>query len=49
MAADVSINFEIDVLGIADAIKQAISNPGNREGFVKNLMETAFYKAGQQY
>ena len=45
----VNINVNIDVLGIAQAIANAVNADQDREGFVKNLMETSFYSAGQQY
>ncbi|MBR0579731.1 MULTISPECIES: stress protein [Bacillus] len=46
-AGNVNINF--DVLGIADALFNAANNYNNREGFVKGLMESAFYAAGEKY
>ncbi len=49
MSADVGLDVSLDVLGIANAIKDAIKSDDNRSGFVKNLMEQTFYAAGQQY
>lgn len=40
-ATNVNINF--DVLGIANALINAANANTNREGFVKGLMESAFY------
>lgn len=44
-----SLNIDVDVLGIGQAIASGVSANQNREGFVKNLMETAFYSAKEQY
>ncbi|WP_340966308.1 stress protein [Bacillus sp. PPSBB_11] len=41
-ATNVNINF--DVLGIANALINAANANTNREGFVKGLMESAFYE-----
>ncbi|WP_395894402.1 stress protein [Bacillus safensis subsp. safensis] len=46
-AGNVNINF--DVLGIANALINAANANTNREGFVKGLMESAFYAAGAKY
>lgn len=46
---NININVNIDVLQIADAIASAVNANQGREGFVKNLMETTFYQAGQRY
>ncbi len=39
----------IDVLRFSQAIDRAIKMNTNRSGFVKNVMESAFYQAGQIY
>jgi hypothetical protein len=44
-----SINVDVDVLGIVNSIKSSIKSARNREGFVKNLCNTAFYSAKQRY
>ena len=44
-----NLNVNLDVLGIAQAIASAVNAEQNRDGFVKNLMESTFYSAGQQY
>ncbi len=44
-----SINVNLDVLGIANAISNAVYAGQDRSAFVKNLMESTFYAAGQQY
>lgn len=49
MEVGASFNVDVDVLGIAEAIAGAVSADQNRDAFVKNLMETAFYKADQRY
>lgn len=49
MQVGTSFNVDVDVLGIAQAIADAVSADQNRDAFVKNLMETAFYKAGERY
>jgi len=51
IAFDVGANFDvsIDVLGIAKAIAGAIAENEDRPGWVKNLMESAFFDAGQKY
>ncbi len=48
-AADVGLNVNLDVLGIANQIADAIKSAQNRDGFVKNLMESSFYASGQKY
>ncbi|XXY12533.1 hypothetical protein WME88_30155 [Sorangium sp. So ce216] len=47
--AAVNLNVNVDVLGIANAIASSVNVTGNREGFVKNLMESTYYAAGQKY
>ncbi|MEU5209511.1 stress protein [Streptomyces sp. NPDC020742] len=49
VGANANVNFNIDVLGIANKIEASIKTAQNREGFVKNLRESAFYAAGGQY
>lgn len=49
MGFEGNVNVEVDALGIADAIVSAAKTAQNREGFVKNLSETAFFQGGQQY
>lgn len=46
---EVSINFDFDILGIANTIAGAISSSENRDAFVKNLSYTAFYSAGSRF
>ena len=48
-AAEVGINFNFDLLGIAEAVSNAIKTAANREAFVRNLMYTAFYASNQKY
>ena len=48
-AIPASINVNVDVLGIINSIKSSIKSARNREGFVKNLCNTAFYSARQRY
>lgn len=48
-AVDVGVNVEIDVLGIGQAISDAIGRASNREGFVKNIRNTAYYSANSRY
>lgn len=45
----VDINASVDVLGISKAISDAVHSGQDRASFVKNLMESTFYEAGQQY
>lgn len=45
----VDLSVDIDVLGISEAIAGAISSAQNREGFVKNVRNTAFFKADAKY
>lgn len=45
----INVGVNIDVLGIAQAIASAVNANQNRDGFVKNLMESTFYSAGQRY
>ncbi|WEB45040.1 stress protein [Streptomyces yunnanensis] len=49
VSGSANVNFNIDVLGIANKIEASIKTAQNREGFVKNLRESAFYAAGGQY
>ncbi|MCK7624473.1 stress protein [Streptomyces sp. RS10V-4] len=49
VGANANLNFTIDVLGIANKIEASVKTAQNREGFVKNLRESAFYAAGGQY
>lgn len=44
-----SFNVDIDVLGIANTIANAVKTNQNRPGWVKNVMLTTFYGANQQY
>lgn len=44
-----SLNVNVDALGIGQAIADAVSTEQNRDGFVKNLMESTYYSAGQRY
>ncbi|ASB89065.1 MULTISPECIES: hypothetical protein [Bacillus] len=48
-AAAVNFNVNFDVLGIANSIRDAVVQNANRSGFVKNMMESTFYAAGQRY
>lgn len=45
----ISLNIEVDVLGIAKEIASSIGSARNREAFVKDLMEKTFTNAGQTY
>ncbi|MEH6891242.1 hypothetical protein V7024_16350 [Bacillus sp. JJ864] len=49
LAASANLNVNVDVLGIADRIRDAVNANANRSGFVKNVMESTFYSAGQRY
>lgn len=49
METTLGISIQIDPLEIGKAIANAVNASQNREGFVKNLMETTFYEAGQKY
>ncbi|WP_432093732.1 stress protein [Streptomyces sp. bgisy100] len=49
VGANANLNMNVDVLGIANKIEASIKTAQNREGFVKNLMESAFYASGQKY
>ncbi|SOE13162.1 hypothetical protein SAMN06272775_4145 [Streptomyces sp. 2323.1] len=49
VGANANLNFNVDVLGIANKIEASIKTARNREGFVKNLEESAFYAAGAKY
>lgn len=46
-APNTNVNF--DVLGIANAIINAVNANANRSGFVKGVMESTFYAAGGKY
>lgn len=46
---DTALNVNFDVLGIAESIADSIKKAENREGFVKNLMNTAWYEGGEKY
>ncbi len=48
-AKDVGLNIDVDLLGISNSIADAIKSAQNRDGFVKNLMESSFYASGQKY
>ncbi|MDL0426992.1 stress protein [Bacillus amyloliquefaciens] len=48
-AKDVGLNIDVDLLGIGNLIADAIKSAQNRDGFVKNLMESSFYASGQKY
>lgn len=48
-AKDVGLNIDVDLLGIGNSIADAIKSSQNRDGFVKNLMESSFYASGQKY
>ncbi|MBT2625404.1 stress protein [Bacillus sp. ISL-32] len=48
-AAEAGLNVNVDVLGIANQIADSIKSAQNRDGFVKNLMESSFYASGQKY
>lgn len=43
------LSMNVDVLGIGQAIASKVNADQNREGFVKNLMETSFHEAGGNY
>lgn len=45
----VNIDIGIDVLGIGQAIGGAISSAENRDAFVKNVLNTVWYGAGERY
>lgn len=45
----VGIDVGIDLLGIGQAISDAITAAENRDAFVKNLLNTAWYAAGEKY
>lgn len=47
--ASANLDVSIDVLGIANLIRNAINSQTNRSGFVKGVMESTFYSAGQRY
>ena len=46
---EIPLSIEIDLLGIAKAIEGAVKTDANRSGFVKNVMETAYYSSGQNH
>ena len=43
------LDVNIDALGIAQAISDAVHDDQDRGAFVKNLMESTYYSTGQQY
>lgn len=45
----VDLSIDLDLLGIGQALADAISFNDNRDAFVRNLSYTAFYAAGSQY
>lgn len=45
----VGLNVNVDALGVAQAISDAVHSDQDRGAFVKNLMESTYYSAGQQY
>lgn len=45
----INLKMSVDVLGIATAISCIVRGDQDRSAFVKNLMESTFYAAGQQY
>ncbi|MDM5152688.1 stress protein [Bacillus sp. DX1.1] len=47
--ASANLSVNVDVLGIANMIRDSINTQTNRSGFVKGVMESAFYAAGQRY
>ncbi|APT48772.1 stress protein [Bacillus pumilus] len=47
--ASPNVNVNFDVLGIANAIVNAVNANANRSGFVKSVMESTFYAAGGRY
>lgn len=49
VAVGANLNVNLDVLGIADRIKSDVNAARDREGFVKNLMESTYYALGQRY
>ena len=44
-----TLEVSVDPLSIGQAIASAIKTSQNRDGFVKDLMESAYYAAEQQY
>ncbi|HDR7657037.1 TPA: stress protein [Bacillus wiedmannii] len=44
-----NLNVSVDVLGIANMIRDSINSSANRARFVKEVKESAFYGAVQQY
>ncbi|MFI8850018.1 stress protein [Streptomyces sp. 891-h] len=47
--ANANLNLNVDVLGIANKIESSIKTSANRDAFVKNLMESAYYAGGEKY
>lgn len=47
--ASANLSVSVDVLGITNLIVSSIKSSRDRSGFVKNLMNGAFYGAGQRY
>ncbi|WP_019547817.1 hypothetical protein [Streptomyces sulphureus] len=48
-SADASFDVSFDALEVAKEIESSIKKAENREGFVKNLMNTAWYASGEEY
>jgi hypothetical protein len=44
-----NLKMSVDLFGIATAISGIVHGDQDRSAFVKNLMESTFYAAGQQY
>jgi hypothetical protein len=51
MPLELGANFgvNLDILGVAQTIASAVTSEQNRDGFVKNLMESTSFSTGQQY
>jgi hypothetical protein len=47
--ASANLDVQVDVLGITNLIISSIKSSRDRSGFVKNLMNGAFYGAGERY
>lgn len=45
----IGLEVGVDVLGIAGAIASSVNSDRDREGFVKGLMEEAYFKASQNH
>lgn len=48
-SANANLDVSVDVLGITNLVVSSIKSSRDRGGFVKNLMNTAFYAAGERY